>query len=475
MANSAPILKILLHLNTGRASLFEGSATSVTVGRDESCDVSVDARGVSRNHCELEFQDGQLFIRDLDSTNGTVLRRLDHEPLELKRKPEICDTGDRIEVGEALLEVKIVRRANSSSTEILEAERPEPGTELWPRKSHVARQAVKHESPMEAAGTLVHQSEKDNDSHSQPPTIDVVAESSSAIDQAAKRELPFKFRDYTVTKEIGQGGMGDVFLGQRSAPNADSPELLALKLLRRDEGGTRDQKRFLREMDIALNLRHSAIVSCLDCGQEQGELFIVMPYCPGGNLTELLKRSGSLKLRRAVRLMDRLLSGMEHAHKQGIVHRDLKPSNILLDRDSGSHKYQPKICDFGLAKSFLLAGDSGMTVDGTVGGSWPYMPKEQLLNFRFVTPQSDVWSLGAIMYEALTLQPPRVLSPDTDPIHAVLSGEIVHVNDLVPDIPKSIARFVMKALAIETSDRFLDATQMRKALHVAAGKAGMEI
>jgi serine/threonine protein kinase len=165
---------------------------------------------------------------------------------------------------------------------------------------------------------------------------------------------------------------------------------------------------------------------------------------------------------------------MEQAHATGIVHRDLKPCNVLLARDS-NRKYVPKISDFGLAKSYLLAGDSGMTVNGTVGGSWGYMPKEQLTNFRFVSPQSDVWSLGAILYECLTLKLPRPLQPGIDPIRVVLDSKLIPIQKVLPDIPNSIARFVMKSLSVDIADRFKDAQQMRAALHTAASVEGVEL
>jgi serine/threonine protein kinase len=227
-------------------------------------------------------------------------------------------------------------------------------------------------------------------------------------------------------------------------------------------------------MEIAIKLRHPSIIECIDCGQERGELFIVMPYCAGGNLSQLLKRSGTLTVRRSLRLMDRILAGMEVAHQQGIVHRDLKPQNILLSRE-GTGKYRPLISDFGLAKSYLLAGDSGMTVNGTVGGSWAYMPKEQLTNFRFVTPQSDVWSLGAILYECLAQRPPRLLSPGCDPIRAVLAGTVDPIEELLPELPHRLGRFIMKAVAVEAVDRFKDAKQMRAALRTVARLEGVPL
>ncbi|MFY7876820.1 MAG: serine/threonine-protein kinase, partial [Pirellula sp.] len=252
-------------------------------------------------------------------------------------------------------------------------------------------------------------------------------------------------------------------------------ELWAIKFLKpQSDLSEMDRARFVREMEITLNMQHNALIRCVDCGDENGQLFIVMDYCTGGNLHELLKRSGKLKVRRAVRLMDRLLAGVDFAHEKGIVHRDLKPSNILLHKDAND-KYLPKISDFGLAKSYLQAGESGMTVNGAVGGSCAYLPKEQLTNFRFVSPQSDVWSLGAILYECLTLKLPRPMEKGSDPIRTILESKIVPLQELMPELHPEVIKFVMKCLAREPEQRYQDAGAMRTALKVMAEKASIEL
>jgi serine/threonine protein kinase len=118
-----------------------------------------------------------------------------------------------------------------------------------------------------------------------------------------------------------------------------------------------------------------------------------MELCDAGSLERLLKRyGGKLPLDKSIRLMGMCLEGMEYAHRRKVVHRDIKPANILLYKGPNG-KLQPKISDFGLAKTLELAGLSGMTATGTFGGSWYYMPREQMTNFKFVGPVSDVWSV----------------------------------------------------------------------------------
>lgn len=289
-------------------------------------------------------------------------------------------------------------------------------------------------------------------------------------------KVPGPFRNYHLQKRIGVGGMGEVFLATfKSASHTSPGDLWAIKFLKtQTDLSEMDRARFVREMEIALHMQHSALIRCVDCGDENGQLFIVMDYCSGGNLHELLKRSGQLKVRRAIRLMDRLLAGVDFAHEKGIVHRDLKPSNILHHKHSND-KFLPKISDFGLAKSYLQAGESGMTVNGSVGGSWAYMPKEQLTNFRFVSAQSDVWSLGAILYECLTLKLPRPMEKGSDPIRTILESKIIPLQELMPERHPEVIRFVMKCLAREPEQRYKDAGTMRAALKQMADKAGIDL
>ena len=251
-------------------------------------------------------------------------------------------------------------------------------------------------------------------------------------------KVPGPFRNYFLQKRVGVGGMGEVFLATLNSESKALPsDLWAIKFLKpqADLSGL-DRARFVREMEITLNMQHNALIRCVDCGDENGQLFIVMDYCN--------------------------------------VHRDLKPSNILLHKDS-SDKYLPKISDFGLAKSYLQAGESGMTVNGSVGGSWAYMPKEQLTNFRFVSPQSDVWSLGAILYECLTLKLPRPMEKGSDPIRTILESKIIPLQEMISDIHPEVIKFVMKCLAREPEQRYKDAGAMRAALKLMADKASIEL
>ncbi len=447
------------------ASIPHASSSVIMIGRDESNDISLQAKGVSKRHCRVLLASGKCLVEDLGSTNGVVVvSGSDSKSSLLRSQMAELRHGDTIQLGEASLRLEL-SQTPEDRTEIVESPIFD-ATELILGKAEVNGVPSSADNPMRAVQTF------------QPKPL-ANGSASSPVESRAKdasletrlvSESPFSFGRYSVIKKIGEGGMGTVY----SACD-ENQSVFAIKFLKSKHQSPQDLARFSREIEIAQQLKHAAIVDCIDCGQEDGIPYIVMPYCSGGNLAELLSRNGTIQLRRALKLLDRLLAGLEYAHQLGIVHRDLKPCNILLGKDSRG-KYRPMISDFGLAKFYQLAGDSGMTTNGTVGGSWAYMPREQLTNFRFVTPQSDVWSMGAILYECLTGQLPRGPSPKKDPYLAVLNADVIPIVNLLGQrITSRVSRFVMKCLAIDLDERFADASQMRVALQIVAKAEGIEL
>jgi serine/threonine protein kinase len=153
---------------------------------------------------------------------------------------------------------------------------------------------------------------------------------------------------------------------------------------------------------------------------------------------------------------------MEYAHSKNFVHRDLKPQNILLSgRD---RNWKAKVADLGLAKSFVQAGYSGMTATGSFGGSFPFMPREQITNFKYTKPVSDVWSIGATLYYMLTAQFPRDFRRGQDPMEVILHGKIVPVRERDPNVPPQVAKVIDRSLSNKTNKRYQNAGEMRKAL-----------
>lgn len=447
---------------------------TILIGKDAACTLVLEDRGVSRKHCRIEIDDQVWKILDLESTNGISVRGIliggseDRSP----RRAILLRSGDEIMIGDVLIRLEFETKQEEFTEMILPKKRVAPeevATELLVPNFAVKSTSDSNDKSQEKNAARIKLGQ---------PKQEIAVVESIATEAPTNSWLntpsintPGLFRNYHIEKKIGAGGMGEVFLAfDLSASKIQR----AIKFLKPQSDQTsQDRSRFLREMEIALAMQHSALIRCVDCGEENRQLFIVMDYCNGGNLGELLNRAGKINIRRAIRLMDRLLSGVEHAHTLGIVHRDLKPSNILLHKDQGG-RYQPRISDFGLAKSYLQAGESGMTVNGTVGGSWAYMPKEQLTNFRFVAPQCDVWSLGAIFYECLTLRLPRPHKKGSDPIRTILQSDVVPIEKVMPDVHPELAQFIKKSLEKEPEDRFKDASAMRLALREVAQSLGVE-
>jgi serine/threonine protein kinase len=187
-----------------------------------------------------------------------------------------------------------------------------------------------------------------------------------------------------------------------------------------------------------------------------------MEFCNHGSLDGLLQRAGKLPLRTAAPLMIHWLAGLAYAHTHKFVHRDLKPQNILLHQQEG--QVRAKLTDFGLAKSFETAGLSGMTATGSAGGTFFFMPREQLTNFKYVHPVSDVWSMAATFYKALTGKYPLNFAKNRDPMEVILRDEAVPIRQREPDLPQPLAEVLDRALLCDPTKRYQDATEMKAAL-----------
>jgi len=259
---------------------------------------------------------------------------------------------------------------------------------------------------------------------------------------------------------LGKGGFGAVYRARR---HADGQSVAVKVMLARVEMGEQAQRRFLREVEITVALRHPNIVPLYEHGSVGGAFYFTMEYIPGGNVARLAqRRGGRLSLAVAAPIILQALDGLSFAHAQGIVHRDLKPENLLLS--GAERRWEAKIGDLGLARSFEQQGLSGMTLAGQFAGTWQFMPREQLTRFRYVTPPSDVWSLAATFYHLLTGQFPRDFPPGCHPIEVVLRGAVVPVRQREPAIPPRVAEIIDRALSDNLAHRFQSAAEMRQAL-----------
>jgi serine/threonine-protein kinase len=237
---------------------------------------------------------------------------------------------------------------------------------------------------------------------------------------------------YRLERSLGHGGMATVFLAQ----DEELDRAVAIKLLAENHAGDKVfRDRFLREARLAARLSHPNVVNVYDAGEaEDGRPFIVMEYVPGTTLAEV----GRLAPSDAVGLVVQACQGLAHAHEAGLVHRDVKPQNLLL-RDDGVLK----VADFGIARA---AETTVLTQIGTVLGTAAYLSPEQALGEE-VTPATDVYALGAVLYELLAGRPPYEFDSLADLAAKQREEPIMPVGELAPEVSPQVEDAVMRALA----------------------------
>jgi serine/threonine protein kinase len=225
-------------------------------------------------------------------------------------------------------------------------------------------------------------------------------------------------------------------------------------------------EQFLREVRNVSALKHPNIVQIFDFGSTEGIFYFAMEWCEGGGVDRLMaKHNGKLPLKWANPIILQSLEALAHAHAKGFVHRDLKPSNILLSFERNN--VIAKLSDFGLAKSFEKAGLSGLTLTGNYAGTPYFIPREQLINFKYAKPVSDVWSMGATIYNMLTGQLPYEFSQSRDPIDVILNDNVVPIHKRDTSLPVALADVLDKALAKEVNERYQTAAEMLDAMNSA--------
>ena len=258
------------------------------------------------------------------------------------------------------------------------------------------------------------------------------------------------FGDYELLDEIARGGMGVVFKARQVNLN----RVVALKMILAGQlANDSDVKRFYAEAEAAAKLDHPGIVPIFEIGQHDGQHYFSMAFIEGESLAKKVA-NGPLPPREAAEIVKKVAETVEYAHQKGIIHRDLKPANVLLDGQG-----QPKVTDFGLAKQ--LKGDSGLTGTGQILGTPSYMPPEQASgNLDQVGPQSDVYSLGAVLYCLLTGRPPFQAASPMDTLMQVLEQEPVALRQLNPQVPLDLETIALKCLEKEVSRRYAKATDL---------------
>ncbi len=335
---------------------------------------------------------------------------------------------------------------------------------------------------------------------SETPDVNAATVSNATVEpqRAAKSAVPLReIGDYEILNEIARGGMGVVYLARQKRLN----RLVAVKMILAGQlASASDVKRFYSEAESAAKLEHPHIVPIHEVGEHNGQHYFSMGYVDGPSLSKLLQ-DGPLAPRDAADLLAKIADAVHYAHQQKIIHRDLKPANVLLQRiegrgsksdadttrlstshrssvksgvpksgssstahgvtkdDGGAFGYLPKVTDFGLAKQ--TEADSGMTSSGQIVGTPSYMPPEQAAGrIHDISPKSDVYSLGAILYEMLVGRPPFRAASVVQTLRQVIEQEPVKLRLLNPNIDRDLETICLKCLEKPTERRYVSAGEL---------------
>ncbi len=275
---------------------------------------------------------------------------------------------------------------------------------------------------------------------------------------------PERIGRYEIIRVLGKGAMGLVYL-------ARDPQIereLALKTIRFDQAeGSFDpaeaKARFLKEARISGRLQHPHIVTIFDVGEDGGLLYLAMEYVPGGSLSQRLTDPDSLSLNDRIRIVAEVAEALGHAHEKGVLHRDVKPANILL-----TPHLDAKVTDFGIGK--LLTGDSDLTSTGQMVGSPAYMSPEQIKGEK-LDARTDIFSLGVVLYQALTLRKPFPADTLTTLVYQILHEEPPDPSQIRVDLSPEFSPIVKKCLAKKREDRYTTARELAQDLRAALGEA----
>jgi serine/threonine-protein kinase len=263
---------------------------------------------------------------------------------------------------------------------------------------------------------------------------------------------PEQIGRYIILRTLGRGAMGVVYL-------ARDPQIereLALKTIRFDGeksfGADEAKARFLKEARISGRLQHPHIVTVFDVGEDQGTLFLAMELVQGGSFSQRLADPAGFSLRDRIRVVAEVAEALAHAHERGVLHRDVKPANILL-----SPTLSAKVTDFGIGK--LLTGDTELTSTGQMVGSPAYMSPEQIKGEK-LDARTDIFSLGIVLYQALTLRKPFPADTLTTLVYQILHEEPMDPALVTNEVPEGMKEILKKCLAKDRANRYSDAGEL---------------
>jgi serine/threonine-protein kinase len=259
---------------------------------------------------------------------------------------------------------------------------------------------------------------------------------------------------YEIQREVGQGGMATVYLAQ----DVKHDRMVALKVLKPELAAVIGAERFLAEIRVTANLQHPNILPLYDSGEAESFLYYVMPYVEGDTLRDKLDREKQLGIEAAVELTRSVAAALDYAHRHDVIHRDIKPGNILL------HDGQAMVADFGIALAVSHAGGARLTETGLSIGTPHYMSPEQAMGDRELDARSDVYSLGAMLYEMLTGDPPYTGSTAQAIVAKVITEKAPPVTAARDTVPPHVSAAIATSLNKLPADRFASAAEFSAAL-----------
>jgi len=259
---------------------------------------------------------------------------------------------------------------------------------------------------------------------------------------------------YTIERQLGAGGMATVYL----AEDLKHKRKVALKVLKPELAAVLGAERFVQEITTTASLQHPHILPLFDSGEADSFLYYVMPYIEGETLRDKLDREKQLDVDEAVRIAREVADALDYAHRNSVIHRDIKPENILL------HDGRPMVADFGIALAVSAAAGGRMTETGLSLGTPHYMSPEQATAEKDISGRSDVYSLGAVLYEMLTGDPPHTGSTAQQIIMKIVTDEARPLTELRRAVPHNVAAAVGKSLEKLPADRFATAKGFAEAL-----------
>ena len=425
-------LQIVRGARAGDSVPLEDGQTAI-LGRGTDTSVRIQDPSISRRHCQISNTPRGLLIADLGSANGTYVNGQRLKPGWAQLAP-----GDQVIIGQN--EVRIAS---------MDAPPPVPATPTAAfAAAGVATAMAANAGPpvcvscnRQISPTEIRDNRYRQDTNGRLLCADCLSQFDFD---------PNLIEGYRLEKKLGQGAFGSVY----KAVHLETQEVMALKTIRPQlVSSERDIARFTREAETGQQLVHPHILRIHDHGQSNGLHFIAMEYIPGREVSKLIQEYGRLDVGYAMRVGIQIANALQHAFEKGIVHRDIKPDNIMVLQEP-RRGVVAKLVDFGLAKCFTEAGNSGLTAPGEGMGTLAYMPPEQLDNALNADQRSDIYALGATLYHMLAGQRPFNEKTTRSFIMKILHHKPEPLTKHNPQVPQELEDIIQRAMAKKQEDRY---------------------